>query len=110
MKYLKAYIDTLSEYLAFTGKHDLQERIAPLDLYIEFGARDKVLVTLISIGLSRTTAIFVRDAITREQAISRDKCWATLSQLPLRVLDVPEVCKAEIRQLTGEASTGERAA
>lgn len=101
VKYLKAYIDTLQEYLTRTNRVALMSSISPLHLYIEYGARDRVLVMLMSLGLSRTTAIFVRAAITSEASVQRDECWLKLRSLPLAVMNIPAVCKREIRLLTG---------
>jgi hypothetical protein len=101
VKYLKAYIDTLTAFVIARGREDLLGSIAPLHLYIEMGARDKVLVMLMSLGLSRSTAIFIRNAITREADISRRDCWQKLLQLPVRILNIPAVCKAEVQQLRG---------
>lgn len=105
VKYLKAYADALHEFLTIAKRDDLVEKIAPLHLYIEYGASDRVLVMLMSLGLSRSTAIFIRNAITTNDEIGREECWQKLKSIPLRVLDVPELCKAEIRQLTGQAET-----
>lgn len=102
VKYLKAYIDALEEFLTQAKRDDLKKSISPLHLYIEYGAKDKVLVMLMSLGLSRSTAIFIRGAITTAEDIGRDACWTKLKSLPLKVLNVPELCKAEIRQLTGQ--------
>jgi len=102
VKYLKAYIDTLQEFLTRANRDDLKPSVSPLHLYVEYGARDQVLVMLMSLGLSRTTSILVRPAITLQQEISRNECWQKLKQLPLRVMSLPEVCKHEIRQLTGQ--------
>ena len=102
VKYLKAYIDTLTAFLTTTGREKLIASIAPLHLYIEFGARDRVLVMLMSLGLSRTTAIFIRNAITRESEISRRECWQRLMQLPVKILSIPAICKAEVQQLRGK--------
>jgi hypothetical protein len=102
VKYLKAYNDTLLEFLKSSGRDDLVPSVVPLHIYIEFGARDRVLVMLMSLGLSRTTAIFIRQSITREPEISRRDCWQKLLQLPVRLLDIPAICKAEIQQLRGK--------
>lgn len=102
VKYLKAYNDTLSAYLGAISREDLRQSIAPLHLYIEYGARDMVLIMLMSLGLSRTTAIFVRKAITRQPEIGRQDCWMKLKKLRLQSLDIPAVCKAEIRHLIGK--------
>lgn len=101
VKYLKAYADVLRAYLIHLGRQDIADKLAPWDLYVEFGARDKVLLMLMSIGVSRTTAIAIKRAITSGSDISREDCWKKLLSLPLKVLNIPAVCKVEIRQLTG---------
>jgi len=102
VKHLKAYVDTLGEYLDVTGRSELKASIAPLHMYVEFGARDKVLLLLMSLGLSRTTSIFIRYAITRDVEIGRRECWQRLLRLPVSALNIPAVCKAEIRRLRGD--------
>lgn len=102
VKYLKAYADTLLSFLDKCGRAALKSRVVPLHLYVEFGARDKVLLMLMSLGVSRTTAIFIRNVITREPEIDRRTCWQKLRNLPVHVLDIPAVCKAEILQMRGK--------
>ena len=104
VKYLKAYIDVLRAYLISIGRKEIAEALAPWDLYIEFGARDRVLLMLMSIGVSRSTAIAIRPAITSGSDISREDCLRRLRTLALKVLKIPEICKREIRQLTGNAN------
>ncbi len=101
VKYLKAYADVLRAFLIAKGRTDEADKLAPWDLYVEFGARDKVLLMLMSIGVSRSTAIAIKMAITSQPEISREECWKKLLGLPLKVLNIPAVCKHEIRQLTG---------
>ncbi len=101
VKYLKAYSDVLRAFLIHKNRQDVAEKLAPWDLYVEFGARDKVLLMLMSIGVSRSTAIAIKKAITSSSDISREECWNKLRSLPLKVLNIPAVCKMEIRQLTG---------
>ena len=101
MKYVKAYIDVLRAFFIENGRQADADRISPWDLYLEFGARDRVLLQLMSVGVSRSTSILLRRAVTTEPTIAREECWTKLSQLSLRVLDVPEICKEEIRILTG---------
>lgn len=103
VKYLRAYIDVLSAFLEQLGFNDIAEALSPWDLYVEFGARDKVLLMLMSIGVSRSTSILIRRAITSDNDVGREECWSKLCSLPLNVLNVPEVCRREIRQLTGNS-------
>lgn len=101
VKYLKAYNDVLRAFLLNSGEKDVSENLAPLDLYVELGARDRVLLMLMALGVSRTTAILIRRAITNSNEITREECLSKLQNLPLKVLDLPEICKLEIRNITG---------
>lgn len=104
VRYLKAYLDVLRAFLESQQQPEKAEALSPWDLYVEFGARDRVLLQLMSIGVSRSTAILIRRAITTQQDVSREECWTKLKGLPLKVLAIPGVCKEEIRKLTGSNS------
>lgn len=101
VRYLKAYLDVLRAFLLSQQNVEQVDALSPWDLFVEFGARDRVLLQLMSVGVSRSTAILIRRAITSQSDISRGECWAKLNQLPLKVLAIPWVCKEEIRKLTG---------
>lgn len=101
VKYLKAYIDVLRAFLLAQKKDSLAESLSPWDLFVEFGASDRVLLMLMSIGVSRSTALLVRPAFSSLPEITRDNCWQRLQGLSLTVLDIPEICKEEVRVLTG---------
>tara|TARA_R110002072_G_scaffold146075_3_gene292928 strand:- start:101404 stop:103893 length:2490 start_codon:yes stop_codon:yes gene_type:complete len=104
VRYLKAYIDVLRAFLLSHQAEQQAESLSPWDMFVEFGARDRVLLQLMSIGVSRSTAILIRPAIKSQQEISRQECWTKLKELPLNVLAIPGVCKEEIRKLTGRSS------
>lgn len=104
VKYLKAYIDVLRAFYVSAGDTEKAEAISPWDLYVEFGARDRVLLTLMSLGVSRTTAIMIRPAFPRTDDVTRADCWNRLVNLRVSVLAIPGVCKDEIRRLTGSES------
>lgn len=99
VKFLRAYSDVLASYLKHTNRESLIDSIKPLHLYIEFGAREAVLLNLISLGLSRTTAILLRKATNWNTDLDRQGCLDKIKNLNLRQLDIPAVCKQEIREL-----------
>lgn len=99
VKFLRAYNDVLASYLKHTNQDKLAESISPLHLYIEFGAREGILLNLISLGLSRTTAILLRKTTKWDSDLDRKGCLDRIKQLDLRLLDIPAVCKHEIRAL-----------
>ncbi len=99
VKFLRAYNDVLASYLKHTNQDKLAESISPLHLYVEFGAREGILLNLISLGLSRTTAILLRKTTKWDSDLDRKGCLDRIKQLDLRLLDIPAVCKHEIRAL-----------
>lgn len=102
VRYLGAYLDVLRAYLTSEGQMEEAETIPPWDLYVEFGARDRVLLMLMSLGVSRSTAVMVRSVVTKENDISREDCYARLNSLNLQSLDIPELCKDELKSLIGQ--------
>lgn len=101
VKYLKAYLDVLRAFLISQGRSGEAEALPPWDMYVEFGARHETILKLMSIGLSRTTSILVLPAISQASDLTREACRQQLATLPLRLLNLPNVCKEEIRSLTG---------
>ena len=103
VKFLRAYNDVLNYYLVGHGRIDLAAKIAPLHLYIEFGASDPVLISLMSLGVSRTTAILLRKSIGSgwQEIRSRGDLSRRLAGINLEKTNLPLVCQNEIRDFLG---------
>lgn len=56
-KYLAAYLDVLRHHLEEIGQGELFPDDLKFDLYLEFGVATETLLSLIGLGLSRTSAI-----------------------------------------------------
>lgn len=62
-RYLKCYTDIL-EYLIY--KSNLTIKISPLHNYLDSGASDKRTLSLIKVGLSRSTSIFLKNIMPKD--------------------------------------------
>jgi hypothetical protein len=91
------YIDLLREALTNTRNPQYIERIPALPLYLELGASSDTAVSLIGLGLSRTTAMLLNE-IAPNKDMSRQEATDWLRRQNLNTLPVPEVSLREIRQ------------
>ncbi len=98
VKYISCYADILAEVLRKTGNEQYIASISPLSLFLELGASSISMISLIGLGLSRTSAalvadISVRKDLDRYQAkkflLSRD--WAATS--------LPRVVSSEVESV-----------
>jgi DEAD/DEAH box helicase/Helicase conserved C-terminal domain len=97
-KYLAAYIDVLRYHLEQSDQADLLPEHLTFDLYLEFGVATKTLLSLIGIGLSRTSAVAINeflgaDDLTEELVLERLRWrrWETLN--------LPAVVKREVSRV-----------
>lgn len=77
----------------------LAESLIPLHLYIEYGAAVETLVSLRSLGLSRTTAILLKNMRYMPNNGSRSRCQAEINQMDAKSVPLAEVCREEIRKV-----------
>lgn len=103
VKGLKAYSDVLKHVLQQANRSDLADNIIPLHLFLECGASDPVALCLISIGLSRTTALLIRNLrqLRFPEDATPEVCRAVLRGVNPDELDVPPLCRREIREVIG---------
>lgn len=99
VKYLRAYNDVLTTVLNRRGLASLVGQIAPLHLYIEYGAAQPTLVALMSLGLSRTTAILYKNLRGLGDNLDRARCQVQINLIDPANLALPEVCRDEIRRI-----------
>jgi hypothetical protein len=104
VKYLRAYEDVLAFLLTERGNIQAVGRLKPLHLFLDCGTADPLALALISIGLSRTTALIllrVRARIGLSKTTSAEACRAKFRGINWNSVDIPELCRAEIRDLIG---------
>lgn len=99
VKYLRAYNDVLAASLLDMHRADLVAGIAPLHTYIEMGACEPLVVNLIALGLSRTSAILLYKLVRRRwpTGATRHECLGLLRSLDLSTLELPSVCRREVQ-------------
>jgi superfamily II DNA/RNA helicase len=92
-KYLKCYSDILDYYLIQSGKDVPHIRRLPTNL--ELGAMHETTISLISFGLSRTTAIKLRKLIGMND-LNRSDCRQWLDNYYYRMKEsLPAICQDE---------------
>lgn len=97
-KYLSAYLDVLKFHLRQTGREELLTGNLDFDLYLEFGVATKTLLSLIGLGLSRTSAVALNEYLG-DDSLSEDQIFLWLSRRTWLTLDLPAVVKREIDKL-----------
>lgn len=99
VKHTRAYNDVLGLVLRKRGRDDLASRIIPLHLFLECGASNSTVLSLLSLGLSRTTALLLKGKITFSDHPTPEQCRATLRAKNLNELEIPSICKTELEQI-----------
>lgn len=93
-----AYIDVL---LYVMGEQEIEvdmEAIPNLPLHLECGTANPMTISLISLGLSRTTSIQLSSSrVFQCDDQTPSSCYAALQNIDLETLDISSVCKGEIR-------------
>lgn len=97
-KYLSAYLDVLRFHFDERGAIDRFPLDLSFDLYLEFGVSTQTLLSLIGLGLSRTSAIEMNEFLARGD-LTEDEVVAVLAERNWETLDLPEIVKREIRQI-----------
>lgn len=98
---LRAYADILRVELKRRGEDERAEGIPPLHLFLECGSSNQAELNLISLGLSRTTAILLARLAQFTEEQNPEQTLQVLRRLPIQTLDLPEACRAEIRAFSG---------
>lgn len=96
---MRAYNDVLAIALRERDAADLADNLAPLAVFLECGASHPVAIALITLGLSRTAALLLRDKILFRSDTSPEECLAALRRLPLRRMGLPPTVVREIERL-----------
>ena len=109
-KYLSAYLDVLQKYLLDTGRENLYPDELKLDLYLEFGVATKTLLSLIGIGLSRTSALalnehFSDDYLSEPEVFERliKRQWMGWQLLPLVMREIGDLINDRSHILSGKS-------
>lgn len=96
-KYLSAYMDVLKLFFAEREAAHLFPADLAYDLYLEFGVSTKTLLSLISIGLSRTSAIELNEFLAQDD-LGEVEVLSRLETRDWEALDLPSVVKRDIQR------------
>lgn len=97
-KYLAAYLDVLKHHLGEIGQSELFPDELRFDLYLEFGVATQTLLSLIGLGLSRTTAVAINDFLANDK-MSEEAVYQWLQDRRWQTLDIPAVVRREVDDL-----------
>jgi hypothetical protein len=97
VKYTKIYVDILKALFVERKQLDGAAKVLPLHMFLEYGASSETLINLISLGLSRTSALLLRPRLARDLDV--EACQRFIERINLEQTDLPAVCKAEIARL-----------
>lgn len=101
VKYAGIYLQVLSSVLKEKGETARAEKLPPLHTFLEFGASDQVLINLMCLGLSRTSAILLKNTTSLPSDMSLQLCRQYIEAINLDRIAIPGICKAEISRLRG---------
>ena len=101
VKYTNIYLQVLSAILKEKGDIERAESLLPIHMFLEFGASERVLVNLMSLGLSRTSAILLKRTVSLGSDMTLQQCKRYLEAINLTRIAIPEICKMEISRMRG---------
>ena len=96
-KALAVYRDLLQLHLAALGRQDLVERMPDLSVLLELGVSQLTQVSLIGIGLSRTSAVSLSDLIAADELSETEVlAWIEENRAVWTESDLPAIVKREV--------------
>ncbi|MEZ4972716.1 MAG: DEAD/DEAH box helicase [Cyclobacteriaceae bacterium] len=101
-KYSSCYIDILRFHFTQIGRDDLSNQIPKLNIWLEFGVSQQTQISLISLGLSRNTAITLSEFIANDN-LSRVECMDWLIKNEVSGFDISPIMINEISRIIGES-------
>jgi hypothetical protein len=102
-KYVACYTDILRHYLITSGRTEMAGILPDLTLWLEFGASQQTQLSLMSLGLSRTSAILLSDFIPHDN-LDQQACLEWINETDLGALDLPGLVVQEAQRLKKPAN------
>jgi len=100
-RYLSCYLDILRHHLLSIDRADLVDQVPDVNVWLEFGASQQTQLSMMGLGLSRTTAIALSEFIVDDNLIESE-VLARISSLSVESMGLPLAIQREIRALVGE--------
>ena len=103
VKYTGIYIQVLAQVLIEKGHAERAEMLLPIHMFLEFGASERVLINLMSLGLSRTSALLLKRTVSLDPNMTLQECKNYLDAVNLSRIAIPAICRAEIVRMRGRS-------
>ncbi|WP_139194560.1 hypothetical protein [Roseovarius tolerans] len=97
-KYLGAYLSVLRQFYHERGLSEEFPEELTYDLFLEFGVSTRTLISLIGLGLSRTSSIELSNFLGRTR-LSEAEVLQSLESREWEALDLPALVKREINRV-----------
>jgi len=97
-KYLACYVDLLRVYLERIERKDLVKRLQELNVLLEFGVSQTTQLSLIGLGLSRSSAIAISELIA-DDSYTESASLQWLRENDWMTQDMPELIKREVSHI-----------
>lgn len=97
-KFLSCYMDVLKLHLIKANRSDLLERLMDLNLLLEFGVSQTTQLSLMGLGLSRSSAIAISELIV-EDNFNEAECIEWLQRNDWMTEDMAEIVRREVSTL-----------
>ena len=99
VKYFSAYIDILKLVLLEKGVEPNDIAIEPYHIYLEFGSFKPEALSLMALGLSRFTALYLVGNFSVSEDTEIEEYLVLLKKMNINDIDMPVLCREEIRRL-----------
>ncbi|WP_459175659.1 DEAD/DEAH box helicase [Ewingella americana] len=101
VRYLKIYRETLVYVLISKGEKDKAEKVENISAYLEFGSCNPTELSLMSLGLSRSTALYLKNNFNFPRDSSPETLINFLSTQDLNSKNTPEFRLRELKDVLG---------
>ncbi|MDQ8738245.1 DEAD/DEAH box helicase [Paenibacillus sp. LHD-38] len=98
VKFSSCYTDVLKVYFEENNRQDLIEEIPKMNIWLEFGASQATQISLMSLGLSRTSSIALSEFIVAD-GLDVSECLKWLESLDTSTLDISSIIITELTQV-----------
>lgn len=101
VKYFSAYNDILKLVLKNKG---IDVDIESYHIYLEFGSCNKKALSIMAMGLSRFTALYLANFVdSLPESLDIDEYFDRIKTVDVRNLQMPSLCKQEILKMQGKS-------
>ena len=96
-RYLSCYIDILRHHLLSVDRADLVDQVPEVNIWLEFGASQQTQLSMMGLGLSRTTAVALSEFIV-DANLNESEALVRISALSVESLGLPLAIQREIKK------------